>query len=52
MNQPQLELRQRVNLHRDSTITRGTQAIVEVTTRDGNVLRHQPAAVRGTPENP
>jgi len=53
MNHPQiLELRQRVNLHRDSTISRGTQAIVEVTTRDGKVLRHQPSAVRGTPENP
>lgn len=53
MKHPQiLELRQKVSLHADPTTSRGTYASVEVTTRDGRVLRHQPTSIRGTPENP
>jgi 2-methylcitrate dehydratase PrpD len=47
-----MELRRKVSLVPVENVPRGTQAILEVTTTDGQLLRHQPAAVRGTPENP
>lgn len=50
-----LELRERVELIGDDDLERALpsrQAIVEVTLRDGRVLRHHTKEVRGTSQNP
>jgi 2-methylcitrate dehydratase PrpD len=50
-----LELRKRVELIGDDDLERALpsrQAIVEVTLRDGRVLRHHTKEVRGTSQNP
>lgn len=56
MHDPDVRLmRQRIDLRGDDALERAMpsrQAIVEVTTRDGRVLRHHTKAVRGTAENP
>ncbi|MES2184224.1 MAG: MmgE/PrpD family protein [Pseudomonadota bacterium] len=48
------KLRQRIELSGSAALskTRTTQAIAEVTTRDGRVLRHHTRAVRGSATNP
>jgi 2-methylcitrate dehydratase PrpD len=56
MNDPKvLELRKRVEAVGDDELERAIpsrQAIVEVTLRDGRVLRHHTKEVRGTSKNP
>jgi len=50
-----LELRKRIQLSGDDALTLAMpsrQGIVEVTLRDGRILRHHTTAVRGTAENP
>ncbi|HXF65182.1 MAG TPA: MmgE/PrpD family protein [Burkholderiales bacterium] len=50
-----LELRRRIRLVGDAALTRAMpsrQGIVEITLKDGRVLRHHTRAVRGTAENP
>lgn len=50
-----LALRKRVELHGDDELQRALpvrQGIVELTMRDGRVLRHHTQQVRGTAENP
>jgi 2-methylcitrate dehydratase PrpD len=56
MNDPKvLELRRRVELRGDDEMDKALprrSGIVELTLRDGRVLRHHTPDVRGTPENP
>jgi 2-methylcitrate dehydratase PrpD len=50
-----LALRKRVELYGDDELQRALpvrQGIVELTLRDGRVLRHHTTQVRGTAENP
>jgi 2-methylcitrate dehydratase PrpD len=48
-----LQVKQKINLHKDPAIGRGgVQASVDVTTADGRVLSHQPKAIKGTVDNP
>jgi 2-methylcitrate dehydratase PrpD len=50
-----LALRERIELHGDDALSAAMpsrQGIVEVTLRDGRILRHHTKAVRGTAENP
>src|SRR6185295_1199363 len=50
-----LALRRRIELRGDDALTRvmpSRQGIVEITLRDGRVIKHHTKAVRGTAENP
>jgi 2-methylcitrate dehydratase PrpD len=56
MSDPRIKmLRERVTLIYDEALVKAKpprQGIVEITLRDGRVLRHHARAVRGTPDNP